>query len=237
MPNAPYIISIIPARGGSKRLPGKNLKPLAGRSLLAWSIHQSLATPGISRHLVSTDDPAIAEEAEAQGAEVIRRPEQLATDTASTLSVCQHALQSVEQDGRPVDFVVLLQPTSPFRRNGDVEAAIQRMLTENADALVAVSKSKFGPEWTLREEGGALQFAFPNGFESIRTQDQAAFFHPNGYLYIYSRQCLLGAMNYAWGAKTLSFEVPEPFDLDIDSPNDYLIAKAIANGYPYDWQP
>ena len=235
MPQGLHTISIIPARGGSKRLPGKNLLPLQGRSLLAWSITQSMATPGILRHIVSTDDAAIAEEARANGAEVIERPAELATDTAGTLGVCQQVVKEVEKEGKRVDVIVLLQPTSPFRKQRDIEDALKKLQENEASAVIGVSHAKLGPKWLLQETESGLQFAFANTFDSIRTQDQPALYQPNGYLYIYRRDTLMTAEGYAWGEKALPHLVEAPFDLDIDTENDYLIAKAIANGYPYDW--
>lgn len=230
----PHIISVIPARGGSKRLPGKNLCLLGGVPLLTHSIRQSLACPLIQRHIVSTDDAEIAACAKESGAEVLQRPAALASDEAGTLPVLRHVLETVEEAGPPVDYVLLLQPTSPLRQAGDIGRALAHFMADGADALVAVSKAKLGPKWLLHTENGALQFSLGNDFQQIRGQDQPVHYLPNGYLYIYRRSALLAAEGYGWGKRTLPWVVPSPFDIDIDTENDLQIAEALLRHFPFD---
>lgn len=230
-----HTVSIIPARGGSRRLPGKNLLPLAGKPLLAWSIRSSLHCPDIDRTCVSTEDPEIASMAKALGAEVIDRPRELATDQAGTLEVLQHGLQSLEKNGPRADAVVLLQPTSPFRKKEDLSNAIADLYAKQASAVVSVSKVKLGPKWMFKVEESQLEFAFGSDFSQIRTQDQPMLWQPNGAIYVYSRANLMGATGYAWGEKVLPLCLEPPFDTDIDNAHDFQIAQAIAHAYNLNW--
>lgn len=228
-------ISIIPARGGSKRIPGKNLKDLAGLPLIGWTIRTSLACRGIHHHIVSTDSEEIAEIARDQGAMVVMRPAELATDVAGTVEVCQYLVRELETQGVEIDTVVLLQPTSPFRKVKDIEEAILAVRTGIADMALGVSRVKAGPEWLMSIENGALTFPFRNDFNRIRTQDQPVYFRPNGSLYVYQRDVLMEAGKYAWGNHVHPVITESPYDIDIDHETDFRIAEAIANADFQNW--
>jgi CMP-N-acetylneuraminic acid synthetase len=130
MPDTPYVLAILPARGGSKGLPRKNVRPIAGKPLIAYSIEAAKASPLVNRVIVSTDDDEIAEISTQYGADVpFRRPAELATDMAPTEPVLQHALAWVEQtEKQPVDIVLFLQPTDIFRRDRIVHRVIERLI-------------------------------------------------------------------------------------------------------------
>ncbi|MDO4784606.1 MAG: acylneuraminate cytidylyltransferase family protein [Propionibacteriaceae bacterium] len=131
------IVAIIPARGGSKGIPRKNLKPIAGRPLIEWTIGQALAVPGL-RVVVSTEDAEIAATAAAAGAEVIERPAELAQDTTATEPVVEHAIAELTSRGERPDAVMLLQATSPVRLPGTLERAIGEFVSSGADSTVGV---------------------------------------------------------------------------------------------------
>lgn len=228
-------ISIIPARGGSKRVPGKNLRELAGMPLIGWSIQSSQASRGIHHHIVSTDSEEIASVATSFGARVEMRPAELATDLAGTVEVCQYLVRSLESQGMEIDTVVLLQPTSPFRQTKDIEEAILAVRTGVADMALGVSPVKAGPEWQMAVEDGYLSFPFRNDFNRIRSQEQPVYFRPNGSLYVYQRDVLMGAGKYAWGEKVLPIQISSPYDLDIDYETDFRIAEAIAHADFQNW--
>ncbi|CEO88250.1 acylneuraminate cytidylyltransferase family protein [Syntrophaceticus schinkii] len=122
------ILGLIPARGGSKGLPGKNIKPLCGKPLIAWAIEQGLASKYLDKVIVSTDDEEIAKVSRSFGAEVpFMRPGELATDAAKTIDVVVHALEFLKQrGGLEFDYLALLEPTSPLRKNGDIDKSIAR---------------------------------------------------------------------------------------------------------------
>jgi len=220
---SPVIVSIIPARGGSKRLPGKNIRNLGGKPLIAWSIQQSRESKLISRHILSTDDEEIAEAGQEYGAEILMRPSSLAEDDTPSIDVFRHLIQTINPQP---DVLVVLQPTSPFRFTGEIDKAIEYFLRNDADSLISVSKSKLGPRWLLKIENGVLQVPEINESE-IRTQDQPAFFVPNGALYIYKRETILAAGKYAFGKKCVPWIMEAPWDLDIDTETDFKIAEAI----------
>lgn len=134
----PYVLALIPARGGSKGLPGKNVRPIAGKPMLAYSVEAAVKSPLVSRTIVSTDDERIAAVAREYGADVpFMRPPELATDLAPTEPVLVHALKYVEEtEGQPVDIVLFLQPTDIFRSHGIVDKVIQRLIDEpSADTV------------------------------------------------------------------------------------------------------
>ena len=135
------IVSIIPARAGSKGIPNKNIIPVADKPLLGWTIEQSINTKSISETYVSTNDDKIAKVARQYGAEVIPRPEEISGDTSSSESAILHALEYLkEEKGLQPDFVVMLSATSPLRKTDDIDNAINLFIIENADSLISGSK-------------------------------------------------------------------------------------------------
>ncbi len=149
------ILALIPARGGSKGIPRKNLAPLGGKPLLAHTVEQAKATPAIDRVVVSTDDDEIARSAGRWGAEVIRRPAALASDTASSEEALLHALDELRRrEGYEPDVIVFLQATSPLRRDHDVAMSIATLDAEGADALFSACPVH-GFVW--RRRGGELE--------------------------------------------------------------------------------
>ena len=127
----PYVVAIIPARGGSKGLPGKNIRPLLGKPLIAYTIEAATRCPLVDRVVVSTEDPEIAQVATQWGADApFLRPAELATDEATTESVLQHAVEWLDAHGRPVDIVVFLQVTDLFRKRWMIEEAVQALLED-----------------------------------------------------------------------------------------------------------
>ena len=138
------IISIIPARGGSKSIPRKNVKLLLGKPLIAHSILESLSSRYIDQTIVSTEDSEIASISEKYSAKVLKRPEILATDTASTEPVLINVLQQLHDEGSiEPDYIVLLQPTSPIRRPNDIDKAIETLFDNSGDSLLSVCDNKF----------------------------------------------------------------------------------------------
>lgn len=157
------VLAIIPARGGSKRLPGKNIRPLAGKPLIAYSIEDGLSSDLINRVIVSTDEPKIAQVAKEYGAEVpFLRPSALAEDHVSDVPVLSHALQWLEENEEYyADIVVLLRPTTPLRNDSLIDRCITRLVTTGADSVRSVrSVGYWHPYWMLkvREDGWASEF-------------------------------------------------------------------------------
>lgn len=179
------ILALIPARAGSKRLPEKNKKQLGDKPLVAWSIESAKGISEICDILVSTDDPEIVDIAESAGALVPwLRPPELATDTALSVDVALHALDWYETKHGSVDGLLLLQPTSPFRKRKTIRAGIERFRQPNRSNVVGVSRTHSHPMWMFRIDGNHLYpYIDRDGFE-IRSQDLPELFVPNGLLYL-----------------------------------------------------
>lgn len=167
----PFILGITPARGGSKGLPGKNIKIIAGRPLIAWTIDSALKSKLISRYVVSTEDAEIASTAEKYGAEVLDRPKELATDEASTLSVLRHAVSNI-----PCDIVVLLQATSPVRGACLIDSCIAEFRSNDYDSLATGFICKY------MEYASDVQVSCDG--KELRRQDVRGFFYDDGNVYV-----------------------------------------------------
>ena len=214
------IVAIIPARGGSKRIPRKNILPFAGRPLLAWSIAAARTAPSIQSAWVSTDDDEIASVAEAHGARVIRRPAAFAGDDSSTLDVIVHALQSIRVEGITPTAVMTLQPTNPLRPIAMIEEAVARFTSSRCDSLISVSVR---PLKTGRIVAGYFEPTYDFGQQS-RLTEPIAF--ENGLLYITRVATLDGGS--LCGKRILAFETARPFDeVDIDEPADVKLGECI----------
>jgi CMP-N,N'-diacetyllegionaminic acid synthase len=180
------ILAIIPARGGSKRLPRKNILDLAGKPLIAWSIEAALGSKYIDRVIVSTDDDEIAEISRKYGADVpFIRPKELASDTASTIDVVRHALNFLKENGDNFKYVLLLQPTSPLRTVEHINRAVQLLIGKKADGIVSLVKTDHPMEWanTLPSDGSIDGF-FSDEIKSLRSQDFPIRYLLNGAIYI-----------------------------------------------------
>ncbi len=210
------VVAIIPARGGSKGIPGKNLKPVAGKPMLVHSIEHARHAPSVSRVLVSTDDPSIASIARSHGAEVIDRPIAISGDTASSESALLHAL---DQLGVDPELVVFLQATSPIRESDDVERAITTLRRRNADSLFSACPAH-GFIWRNHNTGPA-----PLNYDPVhrpRRQDAPEDLVENGSIYVFKPWVLrqlgsrLGGQIAVHRMSTLcSFQVDEPEDLTL----------------------
>lgn len=158
------IFGVIPARGGSKGIPQKNVRQVCGKPLIAWTIEAAQQSVLLDRWVVSTEDPEIASISRHYGAEILNRPPQLATDTTPTLHVLKHALDHVS-----ADIVVLLQPTSPIRSSGLIDRCIRQFQDTQADSLATGFMCKY------------QEYALDN---NLRRQDRAGFFYDDGNVYV-----------------------------------------------------
>jgi len=221
----PRVIATICARGGSKALPGKNLRPLAGKPLIVHTIEHALACRGIDGVFVSTDDEQIAEVAQRAGAQVpYLRPAELATDEAPKLPAIEHLVAHLERSGMSVDTVVDLQPTSPLRRPEDIEAALA--LLDDADLVVSVTEPSHNPYYTLAEADaeGRLQLSKPAGF--ARRQDAPAVWGLNGSIYVWRRAALTKAIAEGfWSVRAKPYAMPRRRSVDIDDLEDFELAQ------------
>jgi CMP-N-acetylneuraminic acid synthetase len=220
-------LGVIPARGGSKGVPGKNIRPLAGKPLIAWTIEAAKASGAIDRLVVSTDDEKIAEVARQYGAEVRMRPAALAGDDTPTRPVLEHVAKELEGEGDGFDAVVTLQPTSPLRLPRHVaEACAQFAADPNADSLVSCVAVPhiFNPVSVMkRGESGYLE-NFLGGDVITRRQDKPEVFARNGAAVYVTRRNRVG--DFVFGGKLLCYLMDEQHSLDIDTLDDFTAAEA-----------
>ncbi|MGM1056404.1 MAG: cytidylyltransferase domain-containing protein [Bacteroidota bacterium] len=223
------ILGLIPARGGSKGIPGKNIKLLAGKPLLEYTFESAKASALLSRVILSTDDPEIIRTAEKIGLEVpFIRPKKLAEDTTTSLEVIKHALEELKINGEEYDAVCLLQPTTPFRETGLIDSAIKKFTEGNFDSLISVREvpADFNPHWVFEEKDGKLQIA--TGEQEIipRRQDLPKAYHRDGAIYI-TKTSILTDQNSLYG-KNIGFinTTGSPY-VNIDIPKDWEEAEQL----------
>ena len=223
------ILALIPARGGSKRLPGKNIRILGDKPLINWSIEVARSTPEICEVLVSTNDPEIALIAKAAGASVPwLRPEILSTDVATSVDVTLHALDWFERENGPVEGLLLLQPTSPFRTRESIQQGIKLFEKHNKQPVVGVSPVQDHPMWSLKKQGEyVVPFLEQNGFGS-RSQDLLPIFIANGYFYLITPSTLREGHSFL-GARSVPLIIESQLEaIDIDTDWDFKFAETFA---------
>lgn len=226
-------LAIIPARGGSKRLPGKNIKPLLGTPLIAWSIRFARAFPQFDTVLASTDCEDIADACRAEGLNVPwLRPAELATDTASSIDVVKHAIAMEASEDRHYDMVALLQPTSPWRLPKRWDEAFQRLADPTLDAAIGVQPVSNHPFHTFaRSDAGGLTPFFEPGALKLRSQDLPPAVVVAGNLYL-CRLSALEAEGTFFPRRTEGVLCDEPLEgVDIDTELDWALAEFIAAKY------
>ena len=223
------ILALIPARSGSKGLPGKNTKILGDKPLLAYTIEHALDTQLFLKVIVSTDCETIATIAKKYGAEVpFIRPEELASDTASSIAVVQHALDYYKERGQLFNAVCLLQPTTPFRAPGLIANCIQKMNNENWDAVVSVLPvpDEFNPHWVFEADNkGALSIATGEAEIIKRRQDLPQAYFRDGAVYLTQTAWLVKGTFY--GEKLGFVEADPKLAVNIDTWADWEKAEQL----------
>lgn len=220
-------LGIITARGGSKGLPGKNIRPLAGRPLLAWSIAAAQASGVIDAVILSTDDPEIARAGREHGADVpFPRPAALAQDDTSSIDVVLHALDWLAMHrGFEPEWVFLLQPTSPLRRGEHLRAGYEAALAAGADGAVGVVRPKHHPGWcfTVGADGMLAPMA---GAALVRRQELPGALALNGALYVTRTEALRAGRTFV-PPRCVPVEMSAVESLDIDSLEDWVTCEAL----------
>jgi CMP-N,N'-diacetyllegionaminic acid synthase len=231
------IVGLITARGGSKGIPRKNVKLLAGKPLIAWTIEAALLSPRLSRVIVSTEDDEIARVARQWGAAVpFMRPPELAQDDSPHLLVVEHALQWLEKhDNARPDYVMLLQPTSPLRTAEDIEAVLQVAEARSARAIVSVCKMDRHPYLAKRIlEDGTLADFVPSDIAYLRRQALPPVYALNGAIYLNRRESLLTDRTFV-PQGTYGYIMPPERSLDIDSLWDFHLIELILKDRHESW--
>ncbi|GGH15568.1 posttranslational modification protein [Alsobacter metallidurans] len=223
-------ICTICARGGSKGVPGKNLRVIAGRPLLAWSIWQAAQTGLFDAIAVSSDSEDILRAAEAAGAQVlVRRPADMATDTAPKAPVIRHALLAAEAElGWQADVLVDLDATSPLREPADIAGAVAQLEADGRSCVITAAPARRSPYFNLVELDGAgnahLSKPLPNAV--VRRQDAPRCFDMNASIYVWRRSAIVGDPRVFYPDTGL-YEMPEERSVDIDSPLDMDIVTML----------
>lgn len=227
----PFIVGVVHARGGSKRVPLKNIRPLAGVPLVAWIVRAAKQSRLLDRLLISSDHPEIIRIAKEHGAEApFVRPSALAEDVPSEL-VTQHAIDFVEKEaGLKVDIAVTFQPTTPFCTTADIDAVIQLLLDhKDLDSAFTAKPIHERPEWMFRLQGHRAELFTGGSLQGERGvfQSLEPLFIPNGAAYATRREVLFG-QNLVIAAKTGLHKMSLERSVDIDEPIDFMLAEAVA---------
>ncbi|MBU1619171.1 MAG: acylneuraminate cytidylyltransferase family protein [Gammaproteobacteria bacterium] len=220
-------LAIIPARAGSKRLPRKNILPLAGKPLICWTVESALAARGIDQLVVSTDDAEVVRAvAPYQSVVCLERPADLATDTANSMDVLFQVLDTLEHNGQEYDRVIWLQATSPLRQAIDIEAALSLYDEKQAKAVVSVTTCEHSPLWsnTLPDNGSMSQFIRPEVL-GLRSQDLPEYYRLNGALYIADVQLLKQHRTFFQIPGCYAYIMSALNSVDIDQQLDFDFAQ------------
>ncbi len=216
------IISIIPARGGSKGIPKKNIKKFLGIPLINHSIKYSLSSKKITKTFVTTDDPEIKKIAQKAGASIINRPKEIADDNATTESAIKHALSNIDLNP---DIIILLQPTSPFRPINSLDNAIDYFINNNFDSLLSISPTH-NFIWKISDKLALPQYDFLNRPRRQDIKNEDINYIENGSLYIFTKNHFIKHHNRL-GGKIGYIIFDEQFSKEIDSELDFTILEQI----------
>lgn len=220
---------VIPARGGSKGIPHKNIKPLNGKPLICYSIDVARQFASDENICVTTDDDEIIKVVEDYGLKVpFKRPDYLATDTCGSNEVIQHAYQFYEKQGRHYDAIVLLQPTSPFRKVEFLQEACA-LYDEDIDMVTSVKLSSCNPYYDGFEEDAEGLLKISKGDGTIeRRQDAPSVWQQNGSIYVINPKSLM-EKGMAHFTRIRKYAMSELYSVDIDNPFDWKVAELVIN--------
>mgnify|MGYP006412683177 CR=1 FL=1 len=219
-------LAIIPARGGSKRLPRKNILNLSGKPLITWSIEAGLGSKYIDEIVVTSDSDEILNLSKGAGLRLIKRPDYLASDTATTFDVVKHVIKNMGY----YDYIVLLQPTSPLRSEVHIDEAIELLKVSAADAVVSVCELDHSPMWAniLPTDGNMKNF-LRSEVANKRSQDLEIFYRINGAIYICKLDKLLKEEDFFLKDNIFAYKMDRKSSVDIDEKVDYLLAEVLSN--------
>ncbi len=226
------ILAIVPARGGSKRLPQKNILNIAGKPLINWTIEAGLGSTFINRLIVSTDDSNIADIARSSGADVpFIRPDNLSLDSTTSFEVIEHCLSWVkENEGVEYDYIILLQPTSPLRNDKDINNAFNILFDKNAQAVISLCETEHSPLWsnTIDEDSSMKSFLKPD-INKTPSQDLPKYYRLNGAIYICQTKALLREKNLYLKDNIYASIMSKKNSIDIDDQIDFDLAELYLN--------
>ncbi len=220
-------IAIITARGGSKRLPNKNILDLAGQPLISWTIEAAKNCDLIQEVVVSTDSMEIKEIAEKYNATVpFLRPENLSNDTASSFDVVKHCIDYYKnEENREFEYLILLQPTSPLRTSEDISNAIHLLEHKNADAVVSICETDHSPLWSNTvDDNLSLDNFLRDEVKNTRSQDLPSYYRINGAIYICKISEFLKQKTFFLNQNIFGYKMSMDSSVDIDTKLDFIVA-------------
>jgi len=219
-------LAIVPARGGSKRLPRKNILNLNGKPLIAYSIEAGLQSKYIDKVIVTSDDEEILNVSKEFGADIIKRPDELASDIATSFDAIKHTIENVDK----YDYIILLQPTSPLRSAVQIDEAIELFKTKEANAVVSVCEMDHSPLWsnTLPQDA-SMQGFLRDEVLNKRSQDLEKYYRLNGAIYICKTDKLLEEESFLLKENIFAYVMDRESSIDIDEKIDFKIAEVLIN--------
>jgi CMP-N-acetylneuraminic acid synthetase len=224
------VIAIVPARGGSKGLAGKNIRPLCGKPLIVWTIRTALKSRFVDELAVSTDSPQIADIARSAGARVpFLRPAELATDSSPTIEAVEHALAHYRaKEGRTFDYVVLLEPTSPLREDDDIDNMLSRLHAhaDSFDSIVSLGEVGEHPSIMKRLAGEAIEPFCPELQMTTRRQDSPPAFFPYGVAYIAKTASLVAERTF-YTKRCTHYRLKRYQNYEIDDLYDFIAVESV----------
>jgi CMP-N-acetylneuraminic acid synthetase len=221
------VVAIIPARAGSKGVPRKNLQTLGDKPLIAWPIDVALATPEIDRVIVSTDGDEIAGVARSFGAEVAMRPAELASDTAIVADVLRHHIKELRAQGETAKYLVLLEPTSPFRLPKDISACLQQIEEKGLDSVATFMDPHLNPHRAWRIEDGLVEPFIKGAVPWLPRQLQPKAYQLNGAVYAFDMDMLTEDRQGILFGKIGAVMMDQRRSIDIDTSFDFVVANAL----------
>ena len=217
-------LAIIPARGGSKRLPRKNILKLDEKPLIAYSIEAGLKSKYIDKVVVSSDDKEILDISKEFEADTIKRPSNLATDTATTFDAIKHTIDNIAK----YDYIVLLQPTSPLRNNKHIDEAIKLLESKNADAIISVCEMDHSPLWSnTLDDSLSMKNFLKDEVLNKRSQDLEKYYRLNGAIYICKTNKLLEEKSFFLKDNIFAYIMDKKSSIDIDEEIDFILANIL----------
>jgi len=229
MINNKKILAIIPARGGSKRLPRKNILPLAGKPLIQWTIEAALNSKYLDTVMVSTDCSEIASISKSSGADIpFIRSAVLANDVASSIDVVLDTIFFYEANSEEFDYIILLQPTSPLRTSQDIDSAIEMLIEKSASGIISVTECEHSPLWcnTLPDTLSFNDF-ISKDLMSKRSQDLATYYRLNGAIYLVESAHVKNFNNFFPRENVFSYIMDKSHSVDIDDEFDFQLAELL----------
>lgn len=227
------ILGLIPARGGSKGVPRKNIKPLCGKPLIIYTIEEALKSKHLTKVVTSTEDEEIAMIAENNGSEVILRPKEFATDDSVVIETVKYTIESLKDKGIEFDYIMLLQPTSPLRIADDIDSAITKMLNLKADS--AISVIEVGDKHPARMKkivNGKIVDIFDKDLDFTPRQKLPKIYIRNGAIYVAKKEIVYEKNSFR-GNDCVAYIMPEERSINIDTPIDFLLTEMLMKNDKY----